>query len=291
MEKPRLWFFLLPGIVVLNLVCLCKAIESPQYEVVHAESDFEVTPILKNSMNFICISSLMLRLLREKLDSLKTLVSWLDDEDESAILASLLTQSHSSPHFGASHRPQSNSSIVLGGQGGGGNNRAFRNNIKKHDSCFLEAEWLFQYIQGANLNYSRIAMTAPVVTSIIPGAGPFQSSAYAVRFYLPVKFQADPPAPLDELHLKPYMWNSRCVAVRKFHGYAKDENVAGEAKRLAVSLSRSPWFNSTSTESNYSYSIAQYDSPFHFIGRANEVWADIKAPGANGCESSGVASY
>uniref|UniRef100_A0A6N2LJQ1 Uncharacterized protein n=1 Tax=Salix viminalis TaxID=40686 RepID=A0A6N2LJQ1_SALVM len=55
---------------------------------------------------------------------------------------------------------------------------------------------LFQYIQGANLNYSRIAMTAPLRTSIIPGAGPFRSSAYAVRFYLPVKFQADPPAPL-----------------------------------------------------------------------------------------------
>ncbi|KAB5525010.1 hypothetical protein DKX38_022759 [Salix brachista] len=220
MEKPRLWFFLLPGIVVLNLVCLCKAIESPQYEVVHAESDFEVRSYVNSTWMSAPVNELSF---------------------EKATL------------FGF-HR-------------------------------------LFQYIQGANLNYSRIAMTAPVVTSIIPGAGPFRSSAYAVRFYLPVKFQADPPAPIDELHLKPYMWNSRCVAVRKFHGYAKDENVAGEAKRLAVSLSRSPWFNSTSTESNYSYSIAQYDSPFHFIGRANEVWADIKAPGANGCESSGVASY
>ncbi|KAF9667896.1 hypothetical protein SADUNF_Sadunf15G0070800 [Salix dunnii] len=246
------------------------AIESPQYEVVHVESDFEVRLYVNstwmsapvNELSFekatlFGFHSLDVQWLSENtVTNICQHVSWLDDEDESAILASLLTQSHSSPHFGASHRPQ-----------------------------------LFQYIQGANLNYSRIAMTAPVVTSIIPGAGPFRSSAYAVRFYLPLKFQADPPAPLDELHLKPYMWSSRCVAVRRFPGYAKDENVAGEAKRLAVSLSRSPWVNSTSTESNYSYSIAQYDSPFHFIGRANEVWADIKAPGANGCESSGIASY
>jgi hypothetical protein len=79
--------------------------------------------------------------------------------------------------------------------------------------------------------------------------------------------------------------------VRKFSGYAKDENVAREAKRLAVSLSMSPWVNVTSTENNCSYSIAQYDSPFQFIHRTNEVWADIKAPGANGCQSGVIASY
>lgn len=220
MEKPRWWLFLLPGILVLDLVCLCKAIESPQYSVVHAESDFEVRLYVNSTWMSAPVNELSF---------------------EKATL------------FGF-HR-------------------------------------LFQYIQGANLNCSRIAMTAPVVTSIVPGAGPFQSSAYIVRFYLPVKFQADPPVPLDELHLKPYTWNSRCVAVRKFSGYAKDENVAREAKRLAVSLSTSPWVNVTSTDSNSSYSIAQYDSPFQFIHRTNEVWADIKAPGANGCQSSGIASY
>ncbi|EEF27387.1 conserved hypothetical protein [Ricinus communis] len=34
---------------------------------------------------------------------------------------------------------------------------------------------LFQFIQGANLNWARIPMTNPVVTSIVPGDGPFQS--------------------------------------------------------------------------------------------------------------------
>ncbi|KAJ6882346.1 heme-binding protein 2 [Populus alba x Populus x berolinensis] len=144
---------------------------------------------------------------------------------------------------------------------------------------------LFQYIQGANLNYLRIAVIVPVVTSIVPGDTKLTAE---VRFYLPVKHQADLPVPLDELHLKPYAWDSHCVAVRKFSRYAKDENIAEEAKRLADSLSRSPWANLSSTESNYSYSIVQYDSPFQFIGRTNEMWADIKVSGADGCKSSGI---
>lgn len=150
---------------------------------------------------------------------------------------------------------------------------------------------LFQYIQGANLNFSRVAMTAPLLTSIVPGAGPLHSSAYFVSVYLPEKFQANPPLPLPELHLKPYKWDSHCVAVRKFSGYARDDNIVKEAEKLALSLSRSPWANSTSSKSPQAYSIAQYNSPFRIIGRTNEVWVDIDAPKLDGCELVGVAAY
>lgn len=150
---------------------------------------------------------------------------------------------------------------------------------------------LFQYIQGANLNFSRIAMTAPVLTSIVPGAGPLHSSAYFVRFYLPVKFQATPPLPLPELHLKPDKWAVHCIAVRKFSGYARDDNIVKEAEKLAISLSRSPWANFTTSESNYAYSIAQYSSPFQIFGRVNEIWVDVKNSGLEGCESSSVSTY
>ncbi|KAM5584441.1 hypothetical protein ABKV19_004024 [Rosa sericea] len=150
---------------------------------------------------------------------------------------------------------------------------------------------LFQYIQGANLNCSRIAMTAPVLTSIVPGAGPLHSSAYFVRFYLPVKFQASPPTPLPELNLKPYTWDSRYIAVRKFSGFARDSNIVQEAQKLATSLSRSPWANSTSEESSYAYSIAQYNSPFRWIGRVNEVWVDVNASGLEGDKGSEIATY
>ncbi|KAG6496003.1 heme-binding protein 2-like [Zingiber officinale] len=148
---------------------------------------------------------------------------------------------------------------------------------------------LFQYIQGANLNSSRIRMTAPVVTSIVPYAGPLHSSAYYVRFYLPLKFQGSPPVPLPELHLHYDEWDSHCIAVRKFSGFARDNNVIKEAEKLAVSLNQTSWGEFTSADTD-AYSIAQYDSPFHFVGRTNEVWVNIGAE-APGCESNHAYAY
>ncbi|KAK9278191.1 hypothetical protein L1049_027752 [Liquidambar formosana] len=217
MGKPWLSFSL---VNLLCVIALSKAIESPQYTVIHSESDFEI------------------RLYRES--------AWM-----SAAAREISFEKATRSGF---HR-------------------------------------LFQYIQGANLNWSRIAMTAPVLTSIVPGAGPLHSSAYFIRLYLPVKFQSTPPLPLPQLNLKPAAWDSHCIAVRKFSGFAKDDNIVEEAEKLAISLSRSPWANSTSSESSNAYSIAQYSSPFRFIGRVNEVWVDVNGSGLNGCESSGAAVF
>ncbi|XP_077232279.1 uncharacterized protein LOC143868135 [Tasmannia lanceolata] len=131
-------------------------------------------------------------------------------------------------------------------------------------------------------------MTAPVVTSIVPGEGPLHSSAYFIRLYLPLKFQAVPPLPLPELKLHPDKWGTHCVAVRKFPGFARDSNIVKEAERLADSLSRTPWANSTAFDGKYAYSIAQYNSPFRLIGRVNEVWVDINGSETENCQSSGV---
>ncbi|KAF9603726.1 hypothetical protein IFM89_037572 [Coptis chinensis] len=49
----------------------------------------------------------------------------------------------------------------------------------------LGSHRLFHYIQGANLNNSQVSMTIPVSTSIVADSGPFHSSTYFVRFYLP----------------------------------------------------------------------------------------------------------
>lgn len=134
-------------------------------------------------------------------------------------------------------------------------------------------------------------MTVPVLTSIVPGAGPLHSSAYFVKFYLPVKFQSTPPLPLPELNLQPDWSKSHCIAVRKFSGFARDSNIVKEAEKLAVSLSRSQWANSTSDHSGYAYSIAQYNSPFKFHSRVNEVWVDVSGFNKEGCESNLVAAY
>ncbi|XP_072998437.1 uncharacterized protein [Typha latifolia] len=203
------WF-----LVHLALLGLANGIESPEYTVIHSESDFEI------------------RIYRDS--------AWMS---------------------------------------------ALTDEISFEKATRLGFHRLFQYIQGANLNSSRIRMTAPVLTSIVPNAGPLHSSAYYVQFYLPVQFQASPPIPLPELNLQSDKWPSHCIAVRQFSGFARDRNVVKEAEKLAISLSRSPWANSTKFLGKYAYSIAQYNSPFHFIGRLNEVWVDV---GGSGCESSGV---
>ncbi|KAK1276603.1 hypothetical protein QJS04_geneDACA012784 [Acorus gramineus] len=211
-----------PSLLLLLLVsrALVHAIESPQFTVVHSESDFEV------------------RLYRDS--------SWM-----SAPAREISFEKATKDGF---HR-------------------------------------LFQYIQGANLNSSRIAMTAPVLTSIVPGAGPLHSSAYFIGLYLPIKFQTSPPLPLPELNLHPDKWLSHCIAVRKFSGFARDSNIVKEAEKLATSLSRSPWANSTGSGSAYAYSIAQYNSPFRFIGRVNEVWVDIDGSQTKECQVSGLEVY
>ncbi|CAO2826399.1 unnamed protein product [Amaranthus hypochondriacus] len=206
--------------VTLNLFATTKAIESPQFTVIHTESEFEI------------------RVYRDS--------TWMS---------------------------------------------APVDHLSFHQATKLGFHRLFQYIQGANLNFSRIPMTKPVLTSIVPGAGPLHSSAYFVRFYLPLKFQAIPPLPLPELQLKPVSWPTHCVAVRKFSGFAGDNNVVTEAEKLATSLGRSPWANSTSAKSKSAYSVAQYNSPFRIFGRENEMWVDVDGSESNNCMSSGIATY
>eukprot|EP00252_Welwitschia_mirabilis_P018297 TRINITY_DN40666_c0_g1_i1.p1 TRINITY_DN40666_c0_g1~~TRINITY_DN40666_c0_g1_i1.p1 ORF type:complete len:219 (+),score=38.80 TRINITY_DN40666_c0_g1_i1:113-769(+) len=149
---------------------------------------------------------------------------------------------------------------------------------------------LFQYIEGANLNSSRIAMTVPVLTRIVSGAGPFDSSGYVVSFYLPAKFQDSPPVPLPGLHLHADKWDSHCIAVRKFLGFARDKNIVSEAESLAISLQNSPWAKSSLQRGeDFAYAIAQYNSPFQLIGRVNEVWAIVKGPISENCVEKLIA--
>lgn len=130
-------------------------------------------------------------------------------------------------------------------------------------------------------------MTTPVLTGIVPSAGPFCSSAFAVRFYVPSEFQDSPPIPLLDSDLQVENWDERCVAVRPFTGFAKDNNVAQEASLLEASLKKTPWANVTDAEPKEgqdAYTIAQYSSPFQILGRLNEVW--VTFPSSDGCHAA-----
>lgn len=128
------------------------------------------------------------------------------------------------------------------------------------------------------MNFSHILIIVLVLTRIVLGAGPFGSSGYIVRFYLPKKFQDSPPMPLKELNLYPDHWEGHCVAFHKFSGFAKDDNIVNEVAKLADSLRNSPWTDlSLKGGENYAYSIAQYNNLFKIFGCLNEVWVNFIA--------------
>ncbi|KAF4366161.1 hypothetical protein F8388_014879 [Cannabis sativa] len=146
---------------------------------------------------------------------------------------------------------------------------------------------LYQYIHGANLNSTKIPISAPILTTIIINNNvnsSVQGLDYYVRLYLSTKYDKATPKPLQDLNLKLNKWKSHCIAIRKFSGFAEDDNIDKEVESLKNSLNKSHQVltmvdnkNSSSSGSN-SYTIAQYNSSHHhsgITGRLNEVWINV----------------
>ncbi|KAK2634790.1 hypothetical protein Ddye_029582 [Dipteronia dyeriana] len=106
---------------------------------------------------------------------------------------------------------------------------------------------LFSYIQGNNNQAAKMNMTAPALVNILPlkSTEPFSfsnSSSFVVHFYIPKKYQKDPPIPsspqaqpvnLPQKHnKKEYL----IAAVRRFGGYMDDSNIPNQALALKKSL-------------------------------------------------------
>ncbi|CAL4978539.1 unnamed protein product [Urochloa decumbens] len=133
---------------------------------------------------------------------------------------------------------------------------------------------LFKYIQGKNAYNETIEMTAPVLTDVSPSDGPFCASSFVVSFYVPAKNQADPP-PAEGLHVRRWA-GDRYAAVRRFGGFVADADVGEQAARLDASLQGTRWAAAVNEgrreDPKTSYTVAQYNSPFEFSGRVNEIW-------------------
>lgn len=116
-------------------------------------------------------------------------------------------------------------------------------------------------------------MTAPVITQVYPSDGPFCESSFVVSFYVPKENQANPP-PAEGLHVQ--SWKTSYVAVRQFSGFVTDYNVGEEAAALQASIEGTVWSaaieNSRGVDQTSIYTVAQYNSPFEFGNRVNEIW-------------------
>ncbi|KAM7260561.1 hypothetical protein ACFE04_011234 [Oxalis oulophora] len=132
---------------------------------------------------------------------------------------------------------------------------------------------LFDYIQGKNKYKEQIEMTSPVISQVSPGDGPICESSFTVSFYVPKKNQANPP-PAKGLHVQ--KWGTKYAAVRQFSGFVTDSNVGEEAATLQASLYDTKWADaiakSHGDDSKSVYTVAQYNSPFEFKNRVNEIW-------------------
>lgn len=142
---------------------------------------------------------------------------------------------------------------------------------------------LFYYIQGKNAYNATIEMTAPVLTQVSPSDGPFCASSFVVSFYVPAKNQPDPP-PAEGLHLQRWA-GARYAAVRRFGGFVADSDVGEQAALLDASLQGTRWAAAVSegrrADPASAYTVAQYNSPFEFSGRVNEIWMPFDAKEAS----------
>ncbi|KAI6686756.1 hypothetical protein NL676_032669 [Syzygium grande] len=138
---------------------------------------------------------------------------------------------------------------------------------------------LFSYIQGNNKRGAKLDMTAPVLVHIFPSTGPFCNSSFVVHFYVPKKYQPDPPLS-DRVRPVKLPGRHSYAAVRRFGGFMNDSNIPTQVSALEKSLKAAKG-NGGGTLRNHRrgtawYSVAGYNSPFEYENRVNEVilWLD-----------------
>ncbi|KAK4794283.1 hypothetical protein SAY86_012277 [Trapa natans] len=142
---------------------------------------------------------------------------------------------------------------------------------------------LFDYIQGKNAAGRKIEMTAPVISEVYPSDGPFCASSFVVSFYVPKVNQPNPPPAKG---LQAQFWKPIYVAIRQFGGFVSDSSVGMEAAALKASLSGSAWaavieksHKGRKGDGASVYTVAQYNSPFEFEDRVNEIWMPFDMEG------------
>nr|CAB3252369.1 heme-binding protein 2-like [Phallusia mammillata] len=113
-----------------------------------------------------------------------------------------------------------------------------------------------------------MSMTVPVTQCISTGATIFDTKR-TMSFYIPLKFQAEPPTPTNtDLCIEERL--PMTAYVRTFSGYAEETDWWEHIYVLHADMLRNGV--NTANIDLKSFLTAGYDSPFHLINRRNEVW-------------------
>ena len=130
---------------------------------------------------------------------------------------------------------------------------------------------LFAYISGANEEQKKIEMTAPVLTHVDPGAGPFCKSKYSVSFFVGEEGTPTPKPTSVDVYVRDASAVTVFVASRT--GFVVDDySVAAMASGLRDALERDGVEPHPRHRSEEGFFVAGYDPPFRLSGRHTEVW-------------------
>lgn len=125
---------------------------------------------------------------------------------------------------------------------------------------------LNSYIEGKNEKEMKIKMTAPVVSYVEPGSGPFSASTITISLYVPSEQQPDPPRPSEsDVFIEDRA--AMTVFVRSFGGFSSAQKNQEQLLTLASILREEGKVFDEKV-----YYTAGYNSPFNLLDRNNEVW-------------------
>lgn len=125
---------------------------------------------------------------------------------------------------------------------------------------------LFDYISGENEPGVKINMTAPVMTKVEHGDGPFCKSNFTVSFFVPFADQDNTPKPTKEVFLQ--STPAATFFVSQYGGFGVDDiTVSTKAAALASKLKAK---GEDFVEGLFF--TAGYDPPFRLQHRHNEIW-------------------
>jgi hypothetical protein len=140
---------------------------------------------------------------------------------------------------------------------------------------------LFAYISGANEQAKKIEMTAPVLTHVSPGAGPFCKSKYSVSFFVGEKGAEAPRPSSDDVYVRDA--SAVTVFVASKAGFVVDDySVAALAASLRDALERDGVEPHPRHRGEEGFFVAGYDPPFRLSGRHTEVWMAASEEGDDG---------
>lgn len=137
---------------------------------------------------------------------------------------------------------------------------------------------LFAYIAGKNRGGTAIAMTTPVqmAPTLLAMTTPVQvttgaANALTMRFFLPARHAANPPAP-DDPRVSVVTTRATTTAALRFSGNPTEKALAARERELLARLSRTGWHAQGAP-----YLLA-YDPPFAipFLKR-NEIAIEVTA--------------